>query len=277
MTLGLLKRTGDALLAEAARSGIRESAQLTPLIQPFQRQVELLALKEVIDRAMQDFDPEDDAQRTASDAWIGPRLHAALRLTRAEAAIDEVWIFLAAYAFPDYVIWRWPSETESFNDRVYGSDIKKQAFKRLWWTTELFRNGADYAPAKRALSQSDISNTLTAIDAIHNRAVALCLVDFLDANELTSRQVNGLGQQLNSSAVTVAVDRAYVTQDEATELDESWLRAEPDLQEVLSDPTGPRHGVVKKSDIDNVFAALNDIIDLATVRKYRKGRKRVAD
>jgi hypothetical protein len=270
MNLGMLKKSGEALLAESARAGIRQSTQLAALVLPFGRQIDLLPLTEVIDQAMRDYDPNDKSQRTESDAWIGPRLHAALRLTRAEAADDAVWIFLAAYAFPDYVIWRWPAATESFNERVYGSDLKKQAFKRLWWTTELFRNGADYTSAERALSQSDISNTLTAIDAVHSRAVALCLVDFLQLNELTSRQVNGLGKQLNSSAVTVAVDRAYVTQDEAVELDESWIRATPDLQEVLNAPIGPRHGRVDQADIDNVLKALTNIIDLNVVRNYRK-------
>lgn len=273
MDLGLLKASGEALLSESVRAGVRNAEHLTPLVKPFPRTIDLLALTEVVDEAMRLYNPAKRmADRTAADAWMGPRLHAALRITRAEAAYDEIWFFLSAYAFPDYVRWRWTSEN-GFSDRVFGTDVKKQAFKRLWWTTELFRNGSDYSWAQRALSKSDIPNTLTALDAVHSRPVALGVLEFVEKSDVGSRQANDLAKQLNSSAVTVALDRAYVSQDEATELDEAWLSAEPDLQEVITGPVGPRHGRVEGPEIQRVYEALRDIIDLEVLRRYRQSAR----
>jgi hypothetical protein len=273
MDLGLLKGSGDALLGESVRTGVRYAEQLTPLVKPFPRKIDLLALTEVINEVMRLFNPGGKVgDRTLSDAWMGPRLHAALRLTRAEAAQDEVWFFLSAYAFPDYVRWRWTSE-KGLGDHVFGTDVKKQAFKRLWWTTELFRNGPDYSWAERALSKSDIPNTLTALDAVHSRPVALGVLEFVEKRNVGSRQANDLAKQLNSSAVTVALDRAYVSQDEATELDEAWVAAEPDLQEIISGPVGPRHGAVRNPDIERVYEALCEIIDLDILRRYRQSAR----
>ena len=256
-------------MVESGRAGIRYSEQLTPLIKPFPRKVELLALTEVIDEAMRLFNPEILSDRSGSDAWLGPRLHAALRLTRAEAAADEVWYFLAAYAFPDYVTWRW-RDPRALSNRMFGKDVKKQAFKRLWWTAELFRNGSSYATAERAFSQSDIANTLTGIDAMHSRPVALGTLEFVEKNDVGSREINSFTKQLDSSAVTVALDRAFMSQDEAGEVDEAWLVAEPDLQEVIKAPVGPRNGKVDQKEIERVYETLKEIIELEVLRNYRK-------
>jgi len=270
VNLQLLKASGETLLAESVRAGVRNAEQLTPLLRPFARTIGLLALTEVIDEAMRLFHPQEKPDhKTAADVWMGPRLHSALRLTRSEAAIDDIWFFLAVYAFPDFVIWRWGDE-KGLLDRVFGTDVKKQAFKRLWWTTELFRNGSDYSWAERALSKSDIPNTALAVDAIHNRAIALGFLEYIKKHDIGSREVNSLSKQLNSSAVTVALDRAYISQDEATEVDEAWLSSEPDLQELLRAPVGPRSGVVEDQDIQQVYETFRDIIDLDVLHRYRK-------
>src|SRR5688572_589729 len=44
--------------------------------------------------------------RATSDRWLAPRLHHALRLSRAEAAARGVWDWLAMRVH-EYGIWRW--------------------------------------------------------------------------------------------------------------------------------------------------------------------------
>src|SRR4051812_6229797 len=43
--------------------------------------------------------------RAKSDAWLAPRLHFGLRLTRAEVSDRGMWLWLA-YRFREYVEWR---------------------------------------------------------------------------------------------------------------------------------------------------------------------------
>lgn len=59
-------------------------------------------VRELLDEAMNRF----EGKRAAADGWLAPRLHATLRMTRSEAANDELWNFLALVVAPDYVVWR---------------------------------------------------------------------------------------------------------------------------------------------------------------------------
>src|SRR4051794_34782976 len=70
------------------------------LVKDFEREVDLAEVSEVVREAMSRFEREEAAQ---ADAWVGPRLHAALRLTRREAARRGIWRYLAVVAFPEYV------------------------------------------------------------------------------------------------------------------------------------------------------------------------------
>src|SRR5215470_17835808 len=81
------------LLDPAVRSGTAKPVvddYLTDF--PYPREVELRPMHAMLDEAMSRF---PRAERARSDAWLGPRLHYALRLTRQQAARRGVWLFLA--------------------------------------------------------------------------------------------------------------------------------------------------------------------------------------
>lgn len=63
----------------------------------------LRAIRDLIDDAMYTY---RDHKPTQVDAWLAPRLHAVLRLTRAEAADPALWNYLALGVAPDFVVWR---------------------------------------------------------------------------------------------------------------------------------------------------------------------------
>ncbi len=95
--------------------------------------------------------------RAASDRWLAPRVHFALRLFRGEAAEKGIWQWVAMRYpwYPWYLEWRWSDRAgDVANDRWWGP-IHKQAFARLWWGAEVFRDGGDYRSVERAFIFQD--------------------------------------------------------------------------------------------------------------------------
>ena len=116
--------------------------------------------------------------RATSDRWLAPRLHYALRLTRAEAADRRIWTWLAD-RHSDIVGWRWRDEAgQVAEDRRVGP-IHKQVLARLWWGAELFRNGDDYEPVERLFLLQDLPNSYLHRPVVRCRSLALALVDLL--------------------------------------------------------------------------------------------------
>lgn len=96
-------------LTEGLLSGKEDVPAITlnkttePLPHDGESRAELAPVRDLIDDAMYKF-RED--RPTGADAWLAPRLHAALRLSRREAADRRIWNYLALGVAPDYVVWR---------------------------------------------------------------------------------------------------------------------------------------------------------------------------
>lgn len=249
----------------------RFSPQYEQYLTPYpERPISIDALVEVMDECLRLFKGDTDDDHMASDRWLGPRLHAALRISRREATNPGLWPYLAAVAFPDYVQWRWGSARQAALSTI--QDSKKHPFKRLWWTTEMFRNGVDYGTAETALARSDVANTAPSTRVLNNRAVALGALRYFEHHHLGSRRVPPVSTQLRTSAVTVALDTACPNFDESTEFDLEWLRGVPDGETTIQNPVGPKHGEVREEEIIHAFEVLNKVIDLKRVHAYRRGK-----
>lgn len=139
------------------------------------------------------------ADRAASDRWLAPRLHWALRLTRAQGADPLMWLWLALQ-FPDYVTWRWDGTKGVTEDRWLGP-VHKQAFSRLWWGGEIFRDGPDYSPVERAFVRQDLPNSYLHRPMVRCRPLALALVDVAAPagreTEVSADEVNDLARAVN--------------------------------------------------------------------------------
>ncbi len=145
------------LVTEDFRMGQQATVDATNFVTELQlgRKIDLSSMRAVFCEAMKrfEFDP------WKSDPWLGPRVHATLRLTRREAADKRIWEYLTVIAFPDYVRWRWAQEDHDrlvTKDRFLGED-SKNAIARLWWAAELTRNGSDYSRTEQALDISRFS------------------------------------------------------------------------------------------------------------------------
>jgi hypothetical protein len=240
----------------------------------FPREVDLRQMNVFVEEAMNRFARRD---RARSDAWLGPRLHHALRLTRQEAARRGVWLFLGVAARPDYVVWRWAggqdiSEDEPAGlDRFAGPDYK-HALARLWWMAEVFRDGSDYGPAVRALQNQDVVNNLFRMRIAHHRPTALAAVSVLfPANDkpLVGREANALAKAANAAATTLQYD--ILASDPG--LDEgatgAWLAEGKDVDAVKyfdELPPGPLDPPVTPTDIETMRSLFDVLLKEAPVR-----------
>ncbi|MEV8454450.1 DUF6339 family protein [Streptomyces sp. NPDC052095] len=166
-------------------------------------------IRSLVEDAMFEF-RED---RTRADAWLAPRLHATLRLTRREAADKRLWNHLALAVAPDYVAWRHLSEpTEKRPQRRIAAErfrgpADRQCFSRLWWAAELFRNGADYEPVEVACGNQDLIHTLLRSELVDHRPTAQALVHLLRSGQISGgREINGLSVAINAAGATLIYD-----------------------------------------------------------------------
>ncbi|WP_103516616.1 DUF6339 family protein [Streptomyces sp. SM10] len=217
-------------------------------------------VREIVEEAMYRF----GEARTDADAWLAPRLHATLRLTRAEAADAGLWNFLALAVAPDFVLWRHlplgtvddgaPRKTNSA--RFIGPHYS-QAFARLWWSAEMFRDGPDYSPAEAACANQDMINTALRLSAIDHKPTALALVSALQG--FTDTGVTRLGDRVNAlcTAVNVAGSTLMyevIAPDDPPRHDAltEWIADAESMPAVPweSLPEGPDDGTARRSSLE---------------------------
>ncbi|MFD0064886.1 DUF6339 family protein [Streptomyces sp. NPDC056637] len=194
---------------------------------PAQERWRAQPIRDLAEDAMHAFG--DESSRTKADAWLAPRLHATLRLTRAEAADRDIWNHLALGVAPDYVVWRHISRPRhgrpSVNSDRFRGVYHKQAFARLWWAAELFRDGPDYAPVVAACGNQDVLNSvLRAAELVSHRPTALAIVNLLQRGVVTSnREMVALSAAVNASAVTLAYDVLAPDVSREVEAVRAWI------------------------------------------------------
>jgi hypothetical protein len=198
-------------------------------------------MREMRERIERDAWRDDHAE---ADRWLAPRVHWALRLTRAQASDAGVWLW-SALRYADVVAWRWGDGdvAEVAKDRWTGG-VHKQALARMWWGGELFRNGPDYAPVVRAFVRQDLPNSYLHRPFVRCRSLAQALLDVAAPADretsVSSDQVNDLARAVNlaTAGAPPEAEVGHVGDDVAAYL--TWIR-EPTAGsfdwEVL--PTGP--------------------------------------
>lgn len=220
------------------------------------REVDVDAVRRLVDHARTTC--ADDPP--ASDRWLAPRVHSALRLTRSEAGGRWLWAWLAAHEFDDYARWRFPGKGDEEEDEIRrGTPLKRfvgqdrdNAISRLWWGGELCRDGADYAPVERAFIAQDVPNTWFALDAFHHPACAQAALRIVP--ELSSKAINRLSRALDHVLTTVQLDVVAPAVPPDTEAVREWCEQAVDVDALLGDalPAGPDEAPVDPTHIDAV-------------------------
>lgn len=239
--------------------------------------LELHRVRELIDHALDRF---RDERPTAADAWLAPRLHETLRLTRREAADKRLWTYLALGVAPDYVMWRHLSEPKAdgshgrvARDRFVGPHYK-QTFARLWWAAELFRDGPDYQPAVVACGNQDMLNSALRLDVIDHRPTALALVRLMERGTVrTGREVNALTSAVNAAAATLMYD--VIAPDVGRDGDalRDWIAgAESALPSPRNHlPEGPEEERAPQEAVESLVGHFTELFAEAQVRGRTSG------
>lgn len=275
-TLRGLNPAARVLVTEDFRRGSPEPLDAADFVTELDpgRTTDLGPLRAVIDAAMANRTPRD------SDAWLGPRVHATLRLTRREAADKRIWQYLTVVEFPHYVRWRWANADRPEDavplDRFLGED-SKNALARLWWATEMTRNGSCYARSEIALGISRFSVSWLHLILTHHRAAALAVVDFLhefQGKGTTDTQGQVMAKAVNVALRTVCLDALAASPATDVQAVADWVKEKIDVTTMMDElPTGPDEDPVPDSDIAVVRKVLDDLaarIKLSEVKAERR-------
>ncbi|MDI6520811.1 DUF6339 family protein [Streptomyces coelicoflavus] len=234
---------------------------------PESPRMRLRAVRDLIDDAMYLY---GDARPTQADAWLAPRLHAILRLTREEAADSALWNYVALGVAPDFVVWRHFSENKkSVNTRYFKGPYHKQAFARLWWSAELFRNGSDYEPVEVACGNQDMLNTVLRLDVIDHRPTAQALVRMLRRDVVrTGREANALGKAVNAAAATLMYDVMAPDTERDAGAARRWIDEAEEGHSVLHRPlpAGPTEESAPEESVERLTALFTELFAEAQVR-----------
>ncbi|MFC8129192.1 DUF6339 family protein [Streptomyces sp. NPDC057302] len=229
-------------------------------------------VRDLIDEALNRF---RDERPTAADAWLAPRLHETMRLTRREAAEKGLWTYLALGVAPDYVVWRHLSEPKAgalhgsvARDKFVGPHYK-QAFARLWWAAELFRDGSDYRPVVVACGNQDMLNSTLRLDIIDHRPTALALVRLMERGTVrTGREVNALTPAINAAAATLMYDVIAPDGERDGEPLRDWIAdAESSLPSPRNNlPEGPEEERAPVGAVETLVGHFEELFADAQVR-----------
>lgn len=241
---------------------------------PESPRMRLRAIRDLIDDAMYTY---RDDRPTQADSWLAPRLHAILRLKRAEAADPALWNYLALGVAPDFVVWRHLSESkETVNPRYFKGPYHKQAFARLWWSAELFRNGPDYEPVVVACGNQDMLNTVLRLDIIDHRPTAQALVRLLKQEVVrTGRDATAVGKAVNTAAATLMYDVMAPDTDRDVGAVQRWID-EGDQGHAVHHrplPVGPAEEPAPEDSVTLLTEHFADLFADAPVRGKEKGEE----
>lgn len=229
---------------------------------------EITPLINSVSSAMRRF---QNSPRPESDAWLAPRVHASLRLTRRQASEYGIWEWLAMGPLQEYVRWRWPAKAERFTS----SDMNRQAISRLWWGAELTRNGGDYFATEILFHTQDIQNVWSVTRFIRNRPVAIASMQFLatfqDGKYASGDQIKHLGKAFNSMLTATVLDSVSESPAVDTSAILEWKndedsRDETQWEKVL--PEGPPEAALPPDAIQRAHDLLKR---LAAVVQSAKG------
>lgn len=193
-----------------------------------------------------------------SDAWLAPRLHSVLRLTRRQAADRLFWNWLLLTYGQEYTLWRWQRDEDKVVpvDRFVGSG-DKQALHRLWLMAELFRNGSDYGPVKSAFRYQDLANNFARLDVAHHRPTALAFAAAAEKLKLSGDDFNTLSKACNAAATTLLFE--VMAEHDPVRGGYDWHDC-PEIEAPFEDePTGPNNEEVPQPAIDTLVEFFEEL------------------
>lgn len=204
------------------------------------------------------------------DAWLAPRLHCILRISRRQARNQGLWRWCALVPFAQYVRHRWAVNDKVAALRYLGGSnfLRRNAVSRLWWGAEAMRNGSDYSAVESIFLNSGLEQYILDLRFGHLRASALALArvgaGLGGTAPLTFDQLKELSKRANLLLSGTALESlATASHEELGDVDRGWLTEEPNTEVIIKqkvgDLRGPTDGRVAEEEITAYCRWYSDI------------------
>ena len=215
---------------------------ITPLEEVTIDEGGLVALQE---EALKRYGPNENE----CDAWLAPRLHCILRISRRQARNQGFWRWFALVPFARYVRHRWAVDDKVAALRYLGGSnfLRRNAVSRLWWGAEAMRNGSDYSAVESIFLNSGLEQYILDLRFGHLRASALALArvgaGHGDNPPLTFDQLKELSKRANLLLSGTALESlARASHEELGDVDRGWLTEEPNTEIIIKQKVGDLRG-----------------------------------
>lgn len=210
---------------------------------------------------MQRFPGSTDKARSQLDAFLAPRLHAALRLPRSIARDSGIWCWLATIVLWNYMDHRWHTEPEDNWWRFTSPDVLRNGIARLWWGGELIRSGPDYRLVPQGFASVRAFQNISELTYSWHRECARAFTRVLTKNHNAGDE---LGPTFNAYLRTQSLEAFDRTYDERERVswDGVWGGREPRVDEVTADTAdlrGPNAGFSRIDVEDRLVEWLEEI------------------
>ena len=252
---------------------------IAPHVEQVAERADIDLLGELFAKGLELYPESDDNSHSALDAWLAPRIHYILRLSRRTASDAGVWTWLAMTTGRTYVIHRWFDPTEGLvrRWRYMHNDLLRNAISRLWWGAEMGRNGPSYDTVPAIFGGVRRAQFVLELRYSWYRPAVIAFTNVVARKEsggkpLSDEYTTELSKRLNAYLSMRALEALALPQTEDDDsLDEEWRRHSPSFKEAVSDVdklVGPHDGVADTSAIEQLELWLKSIVE--EIRKSKE-------
>lgn len=217
----------------------------------------------LIEYGLKRFPERRDKQLSGLDAFMAPRLHMLLRLSRNMAAVPGVWTWLAADPFKPYMRHRWPLEKSTTLWRYTSRNVLRNGVSRLWWAAEMLRDGADYTLVPLALHSVRRFQFVSELRYSRHRECARAFTRVLAESDASDEQAQELSKRFNVYLKARALEYWDYDDDAAqASFDKEWGARTPTLLELtVPEPelAGPADARSRSDVEEHLYGWLRDV------------------
>jgi hypothetical protein len=203
------------------------------------------------------------------DAWLAPRLHAALRVPRRVANDDGMWSWLA-FQCPRFVEARFMKGKEKLHPWRYRGMWSRNALARLWWGAEMTRNGSDYSATVLCFKRTRTAQFALELMYSWDRAAAIAFARVTEGadghSRLSDRRTKRLSTKLKVLLTLRSLDAFGDGSDEdSEEFDAAWAAHRPSFSALATSDVaalpGPAVGTVSGARIVELTEWFRSVAD----------------
>lgn len=210
--------------------------------------------------------------RTNSDSFLAPLVHAALRVSPRIASHRGFWLSLSHRPIvAEYLFTRWTTKSGDVPaENHLNGDYSHQGLARLWWMAELLRDGSDYAFVKHGFDDQNVPNQAFRSLYFYSRPFARAFVEAVNlyhnndkAKEERGKRVDQSAKAVNAALGTVLLESICVDGTGGSTDWKTWTSTTPTADDVRSwlagtPPVGPTGGALNTSDLRRARRWMDD-------------------